>query len=132
MHPRAHAETTPDKPVLVMVGSGRTVTFRELEDNANRTAHFFRSLGLGAGDVVAILLENMPEYFDLAWGGQRAGLYYVCISTKLTGGEVAYILADSGAKALFVSPTLAGAGLGPGNNTPASPRVWPILLAGAS
>jgi len=111
MHPRAHAATHPDKPVIVMTGSGRTVTFGELEERANRTAHMFRGLGLKTGDVIAIFMDNMPEYFELAWGAQRAGLYYVCISTKLTGGEIAYILEDSGAKALFVSPTLAPPGL---------------------
>ncbi len=111
MHPRAHAQTNPDKPVIVMVGSGRTATFGELEQRANRTAHFFRHLGLKTGDVIAILMDNMPEYFELAWGAQRAGLYYVCVSTKLTGSELAYILEDSGAKALFISPGLAAAGL---------------------
>jgi long-chain acyl-CoA synthetase len=111
MHPRAHALTHPDKPVIVMTGSGRTVTFGELEQRANKTAHFFRDLGLVTGDVIAILMDNMPEYFELAWGAQRTGLYYVCVSTKLTGGELAYILEDSGAKALFISPGLAAAGL---------------------
>ncbi|MBL8557175.1 MAG: acyl-CoA synthetase [Hyphomonadaceae bacterium] len=111
MHPRAHAATHPDKPVIVMTGSGRTVTFGELEDRANRTAQMFRGLGLQTGDVIAILMENLPEYFELTWGAQRSGLYYVCISTKLTGGEIAYILEDSGAKALFISPGLATAGL---------------------
>lgn len=111
MHPRAHAQTHPDKPAIVMVGSGQTVTFGELEQRANKTAQFFRHLGLRTGDVIAILLDNMPEYFELAWGAQRAGLYYVCVSTKLTGAELAYILEDSGAKVLFISPGLAAAGL---------------------
>lgn len=111
MHPRAHAQTHPDKPAIVMTGSGRSVTYGELETRANQTAQFFRALGLQTGDVLAILMENMPEYFELAWGAQRAGLYYVCISTKLTGGEIAYILEDSGAKALFISPGLQKHGL---------------------
>jgi long-chain acyl-CoA synthetase len=108
MHPRTHAATEPDRPAIIMAGSGRTVSFGELEARANRTAHFFRRLGLSRGDVLAILLDNMPEYYELAWGAQRAGLYFVCISTKLSGPEIAYILKDSGAKALFVSPGLAG------------------------
>ena len=53
----------------------------------------------------------MPEYYDLAWAAQRSGLYYVAISTKLTAGEIAYILKDSGARILFLSPGLAAAGL---------------------
>lgn len=111
MHPRAHALLSPDKPVIVMTGDGRTVTFGELEARANQTAHFYRSLGLRRGDAMAILMENSPEYFDLVWGAQRSGLYYVAISTKLTTGEIEYILKDSGAKALFVSPGLAEHGV---------------------
>ena len=111
MHPRAHARTDPDKPAIVMVGDGRTVSYGALERRANKTAHFFRALGLNTGDAIAILLENMPEYYELTWGAQRSGLYFVCIPTKLTAGEIAYILRDSGAKALFVSPMLAAVGL---------------------
>jgi long-chain acyl-CoA synthetase len=111
MYPRAHAASDPNKPAIVMVGDGRTVSYGELERHANQTAHLYRSHGLQAGDAVAILLENMPEYYELVWGAQRSGLHYVAISTKLTAGEIAYILQDSGAKALFVSPTLAEPGL---------------------
>ena len=110
MHPRVHAQTDPAKPAIVMAGDGRTLSYGALERHANQTAHFYRSLGLNTGDSIAILLENMPEYYELTWGAQRAGLYFVCISTKLTAGEIAYILQDSGAKALFVSPGLAVAG----------------------
>ncbi len=111
MHPRAHAQTDSAKLAIVMAGDGRSVSYGALERQANQTAHFFRSLGLQAGDAVALLMENMPEYYDLAWGAQRSGLYFVCVSTKLTAGEIAYILQDSSAKALFVSPTLAAVGL---------------------
>lgn len=110
MHPRAHAAATPGRPAIVMVGDGRTVSFGELELRANQTAQFFRNLGLNTGDAVALFMENCPEYYELAWGAQRSGLYFVCISTKLTAGEIAYILQDSGAKALFVTPTLAAIG----------------------
>ena len=48
-------------------------------------------------------MENHPRYFEIAWAAQRAGLYYTCISSKLTAGEVAYIVRDCGAKALIAS-----------------------------
>jgi long-chain acyl-CoA synthetase len=111
MHPRAHAQTQPDKPAIVMTGDGEVVTYGALEARANQTAHLFRTLGLRRGDAVAIFMDNMPAYYDLAWAAQRSGLYYVAISTKLTAGEISYILADSGAKALFISPGLAGHGV---------------------
>lgn len=105
-HPSVHAAANPDKPAVIMAGSGETVTYRELDERSNRCAHLFRSLGLNQGDTVAFCLENRAEFFDLAWGAQRAGLIFVAISCRLTASEMDYILNDSGAKALFSSPYL--------------------------
>ena len=58
MHPYIHAQTTPDKPAYIMAGSGETVTYRQLDDQSNRIAQLFRSLGLKAGDHIALFLEN--------------------------------------------------------------------------
>jgi acyl-CoA synthetase (AMP-forming)/AMP-acid ligase II len=86
-----------------MAGSGETVTYRQLDERSNQSAHLFRSLGLGHGDTIAICMENRAEFFDLIWGAQRSGLIYVAISCRLTASEIDYILADSGAQALFAS-----------------------------
>src|SRR3546814_7147788 len=48
---------------------------------------------------------------DLTWGAQRAGLRYVCISSRLTQDETDYILENSGARILVVSSSLASAAL---------------------
>src|SRR5204862_7679622 len=98
MHPCLHARTTPDKPAYIMAGSGETVTYRQLDERSNQGAHLFRSLGLKPGDVIALFLDNHPRYFEIAWAAQRAGLYYTCISPKLTAGGDEYILGDCGAK----------------------------------
>jgi long-chain acyl-CoA synthetase len=108
-HPKIHAAAHPDKPAIIMAASGQTVSYAELEANSNRAAHLFRSLGLGHGDTIAICMENRAEFFDLVWGAQRAGLVYVAISNRLTAPEIDYILADSGAQALFSSPYLGAA-----------------------
>jgi acyl-CoA synthetase (AMP-forming)/AMP-acid ligase II len=107
MHPTHHARTTPDKPALVMAGSGAVRTYAQLEAGSNRAAHLFRAMGLGAGEVVALMLENRPEFFEIVWGAQRAGLHFVCISTRLTPTEIAYIVADSGARAFITSDAFA-------------------------
>jgi long-chain acyl-CoA synthetase len=108
MHPANHAQTHPDRAAYVMAGSGETVTYRQLDDRSNQGAQLFRSLGLKAGDVIALLLDNNPRYFEIAWAAQRAGLYFTCISSKLTAGEIEYIMGDCEAKVLITS-----AGVGP-------------------
>ncbi|MGY4395672.1 long-chain acyl-CoA synthetase [Sphingomonas sp. UYAg733] len=107
MHPSIHGAATPDKPALVVAETGELVSYGELDRRSNRAAQLFRARGLAAGDTIALFLDNVPEFYDIAWGAQRSGLFYVCISSKLTAPEVDYILRDSGAKLLVASSALA-------------------------
>jgi long-chain acyl-CoA synthetase len=107
MHPSVHARSAPDKPALIVAETGETVSYAELDRRSNRAAQLFRSRGLSVGDTVALLIENEPVFYDIAWGAQRAGLFFVCISTKLTAPEIDYILADSGAKLIVASAGLS-------------------------
>ena len=102
MHPYIHAQKTPDKLAYVMAGSGEAVTYRQLDEQSNRIAQLFRSLGLKAGDHIALFLENNARFFEICWGAQRSGLVYTAISSRLTAAEVDYIVTDCGAK-LFVT-----------------------------
>ncbi|MCZ8320898.1 MAG: acyl-CoA synthetase [Novosphingobium sp.] len=108
MHPSVHAQTQPDRPAIIMAGSGETITFAELDRRSNQVAQLLRSRGVQIGDTVALCMENHPWFFCLTWGFQRAGVHYVGISSRLTPPEIAYILEDSGAKLLFGSAYLAG------------------------
>ena len=105
-HPCVHARSEPGKPALIVAETGETISFAELDRRSNRAAHLFRSHGLQAGDTIALFCENTPQFYDVAWGAQRSGLFFVCISTKLTAPEVGYILSDSGAKLIVASATL--------------------------
>ena len=109
LHPYHYARTTPDKPAVIMAGTGQVQTYRELEDRSNQVAQLFRALGLNAGDHIALMLENHPRYFDICWGAQRCGLIYTAMSTRLTEGEVSTIVDDCGAKAVIASRAMAGA-----------------------
>ncbi|MBK7171412.1 MAG: AMP-binding protein [Gammaproteobacteria bacterium] len=108
MHPCEHARTNPDKPAYIMAGSGTVVSYGQLEERSQRCAQLLRGLGLGSGDVIAICMDNNPRYFELCWAAQRSGLYYTCISNRLTAAEVEYIVRDSGARVLFLSVSQRG------------------------
>jgi long-chain acyl-CoA synthetase len=108
MHPATYAQSQPDRAAYVMAGSGETVTYRQLDERSNQGAHLFRALGLKPGDVIAVFMDNNARYFEIAWAAQRSGLYYTCISSKLTAGEVEYIVGDCGAQVLITS-----SGVGP-------------------
>src|SRR5262249_15597967 len=95
------------KPAYIMASTGEAVTYRQLDDQSNRIAQLFRSLGLKAGDHVALFLENNPRLFEICWGAQRSGLIYTAISSRLTAEEVDYIVGDCGAKVFITSKHLA-------------------------
>ena len=103
MYAAGTAAETPDKPAIVMAGSGETVTFGEYEARANRVAHLFRDLGLRRGDHVAIVMENHPRMLEIEGGAERTGLYYTVVNSYLRAEELAYIVNDSRARVLVAS-----------------------------
>ncbi|MFI7699823.1 AMP-binding protein [Nonomuraea sp. NPDC049480] len=108
MHPGAIAAVTPDKPAVIMAGSGRIITYRELDEESNRLAHLFRAAGLRPGDHIAFMLANHPLFLAVAWAAHRSGLYYTPISSRLQTAELAYIVENCGARAFVSSADLAG------------------------
>ena len=103
MYPGAFVETQPDKPALIMGGSGFTQTFAELDAAANRLSHLLRSAGVQPGDHVAICMENHDRYLEVVWGCHYAGAVYTACSSRLTSGELEYILNDCEAKVFITS-----------------------------
>src|SRR5882757_2561126 len=106
-HPSIHARTQPNKIAYQMAGTGKAISYRELNELSNQGAHLFRSLGLKTGDHVALLMENRLAFMEICWAAQRAGLYYTAISRYLTEEEIAYIVRDCGAKLFITSPACA-------------------------
>lgn len=76
-------------------------TFGELNANSNRLARALRARGLRDGDGVAIVCSNRPEFAEVVHACLRAGLRYTPVNWHLTPDEVAYIVGDCQAKALF-------------------------------
>jgi acyl-CoA synthetase (AMP-forming)/AMP-acid ligase II len=107
MFPGAFLDTLGDKPAVVMAGSGFTQTFAELDAAANRLSRLLRSAGLHPGDHIALCMENHDRYLEVLWGCHYAGLVYTAASSRLTSGELAYILGDCGAKAFITSKYVA-------------------------
>ena len=103
MYPGVHAAASPDKPALIMAGSGEMITYAQLDAEANRVSRVFREAGLVPGDHVAWCLENHRNFLSLAWGAYYAGLIYTPISSRLTTDEIAYIVDNSGAQAFVTS-----------------------------
>jgi fatty-acyl-CoA synthase len=100
------AEFTPDKTAVVMGGSGRRISYRELDEGSSRFARVLHDCGLRRGDHFAVLLENHPAYFEIVWAGMRSGLYITAVNAHLTAAEAGYIVDDCGARVLITSAAL--------------------------
>jgi long-chain acyl-CoA synthetase len=81
----------------------RAISHREVEERVNRLAAGLRGVGVGRGDRVAILAENRPEWAIADYAVLCLGAADVPLYATLPAAQIAYILNDSGAKAIFVS-----------------------------
>src|SRR6478609_2367034 len=103
MYTGKHARLRPLQPAFIMANSGESVTYAELEARTSRLAHLFRNRGLKRLDHYAIFMENNSRYLEACGAGERAGLYYTCVNSYLTAGELAYILTNSQSRILVTS-----------------------------
>jgi len=103
MYTGIHANLRPLQPAFIMASTGEAVTYRELEARCNRLAHLFRDHGLKRLDHYAIFMENNSRYLESCGAGERSGLYFTCVNSYLTPGEVAYILINSQSRILITS-----------------------------
>jgi long-chain acyl-CoA synthetase len=105
------AAVAPSRPALISDRGDRT--FAELNARANQLTRALRRRGLQAGDAVALLVGNTPEFVETWAACQRAGWRLTPVNRHLTAEEASYIVEDCEAKALVVDTDLAAAaGLG--------------------
>ncbi len=96
----AGAEAEPQRPALIDV-DGRAISAGELLADCNRIVHGLRAQGVERGDCVAVVLPNGAPIVEVLLAALQAGWYITPINTNLAATEIAYILADSGTRALF-------------------------------
>ncbi|TJZ79699.1 long-chain fatty acid--CoA ligase [Rhodococcus oryzae] len=93
------ARRYPDRAALVL--DGERLTYAELDARANQVANLLSSRGIEPGDRVALSCPNLPQFPIVYYGILKAGAVVVPLNVMLKGREIAYHLADSGAKAYF-------------------------------
>jgi len=87
--------------------AGRQRTWQQSLERISRVAGALSALGVRTGDRVAILALNSDRYFELMYAIPWIGAAMVPLNTRLAAPELDYILADSGAVALFVDTAMA-------------------------
>jgi crotonobetaine/carnitine-CoA ligase len=93
------------KDKVFLMFENKTFTYRQMNENANRMANYFLSLGGGQGKGVAILMDNSPRFLDIFIGIQKIGMYAVPVNTSLKGDSLLYILNHCDAQYLVIDDT---------------------------
>ena len=99
-----HAERMPDTNAILSQYGDRT--FAELNGNANRLVRLLESHGIGAGDAVAVVTKNRPEFIEALVATQRSGIRFTPINYHLKGEEIGYIVDNCEARALIADASL--------------------------
>ena len=86
---------------------GKTTTFGEVNANANRIVRLLRRHGLTPGDAVALVCSNRAEFVEVLAATQRGGWRITPVNWHLTADEIAYIINDCEAKAVFCEQRVA-------------------------
>lgn len=99
------ASRNPDKIAVRMKAGDRYQqhTYHDLVRGVASVAGSLSEHGVGRGDRIAILSENRPEWMMAYLAVLAHGAVIVPLDAQLTDKEVALLLSDSGAKAIFVS-----------------------------
>src|SRR5580704_11466064 len=111
------AERIPDRTALYTTFGDRS--FDDLNSDINRLVRALRRRGLRAGDSVALMCTNRPEFLEVLYATMRGGYRLTPINWHLTGEEAAYIVENCEAKAFICSAEVADRAL------EASPAVAP-------
>jgi fatty-acyl-CoA synthase len=97
---------------------GRVVRYAEYNAAANRVAHWALEKGIGKGDVVALLMENRPEYLAVWSGLAKVGATTALLNTQLSGQALAHVLEAADCRALVLGEECGEAWAGLGERRP--------------
>lgn len=101
-----HARVSPQREAVLY--DGERITYADLALRLRALAGLFAARGVGAGEVVAVLMKNSAAYLDIAFAVSYLGAVLLPINYRLSQAEVAYIVGDSGARLLCVDEELTG------------------------
>jgi len=95
-----YAESMPDDPALI--DEFGITSWKDFNGRVNQLIHALRRAGLQSGDAFSVLSGNRREYFEAFAAASHGGWLLIPVNWHLVAEEVAYVLADSGSKALLV------------------------------
>lgn len=94
----------PDQ--IAVLFEGKSYSYQDLDQMANRVANGLKELGIHRGDRIALFLPNIPEFIVSYLGIVKIGAVAVSLNAMLKSTEVSFILNDCSAKAVVTTAEL--------------------------
>lgn len=98
-------ENNPDK--IAVIATDRALTYKELNEEANRIAHSLVEKGIGKGDIVAFMLPRKSSLIAVMLGVLKSGAAYLPVDPDHPRDRIEYMLSDSGAKNCITEKNLS-------------------------
>lgn len=100
-----HARYRPERTALVWANG--SWTYRQLDEQVNRCANVLAARGVTHGQLVGVASENSPWFLVALLATARLGGIFLPLNYRLSAGELAEILEDSGVRVLMAQPVYA-------------------------
>ena len=120
------ARRYPDKAAYLFFG--RPLSYAELHAQAEVIAGWLQSVGVAAGDRVAVFMQNCPQFVAALYGVLRANAVVVPVNPMNRADEFGHYIADPGTRVVICSADLAGIVAQANAALPAAQRVQQLLV----
>jgi len=106
-----HARLTPERCALKY--RGQEITYAAFDERIRTVGGWLASRGIGANDVIAVLMKNSAAILDIAFAASHIGAIFLPINYRLASEEIAYIVENAGARILIADEEFGANASGP-------------------
>jgi fatty-acyl-CoA synthase len=106
-----HARLTPERCALKY--RGEDITYAAFDKQIRTVGGWLTSRGIGANDVIAVLMKNSAAFLDIAFAASHIGAIFLPINYRLASEEIAYIVENAGARILIADEEFSANASGP-------------------
>lgn len=100
-HELFEQQVARDPDAIAVIGGGKSLSYRELNERANQVAHYLRKLGVGAESLVGVCLHRSPEMVVGLLGVWKSGAAYVPLDSSYPEDRLTFMASDAAVQMLL-------------------------------